>query len=312
VPADVESEGTAVVPGKSLFELVRRLPPGPLALEAPDDGHDLALRFGEADYRLATLSAADFPDVAPPAGGEQLTVDRAAFAETVASVARAASRDQSRPVYTGISMTVAAGSLTLVATDGHRLAVKTTPVRADAEISHLLIPARALEELVRLPTSDDLLVIGVTANRVTFEVGGFLLTSRRLDGHFQPYESLVNGAFAHVATVSRGPLLEAVERAMVMVARNSPVELSFESDDVVVQVTTAELGRARERLALTEAGPSLTVAVNAAYLRDGLALVRGERVRLQMNDGLRPIVMRGASDDFTYLVAPVRRPGVAA
>jgi DNA polymerase-3 subunit beta len=250
VPADVESEGVVVVPAKSLLELVRRMPAGLLALEAVDDGPELAISFGSADYRLATLSARDFPDIAPLAGGEQVTLDRVAFAETVASVARAASRDESRPVYTGISLTVAQGYLTLVATDGHRLAVKTTPVDADVEIADLLIPARALEELARLPTSDNGLVICVAANRVAFDVGGFTLTSRRLDGHFQPYQQLLDAAFAHVATMPRELLLEAVERAMVMVARNSPVELTFDADDVVVQVTTAELGRARERFAL--------------------------------------------------------------
>ena len=218
LPADVEREGVVIVPGKSLLELVRRMPAGPLVLEAADDAPELALGFGSADYRLATLSARDFPDIAARSGGEQVTLDRSAFVETVASVARAASRDESRPVYTGISMTVADGSLTLAATDGHRLAVKTTPVDADVELTDLLIPARALEELARLPTSDSSLVIRVTENRVAFDVGGFSLTSRRLDGRFQPYESLLNGAFAHVATVSREPLLEAVERAMVMVS----------------------------------------------------------------------------------------------
>jgi DNA polymerase-3 subunit beta len=308
VPADVEVEGVAVVPARTLLDLLRKLPMEQVTLEL-ETSSALRVVSGEADYRLNTLPAADFPALPSAPPGERARVERAGFVRAFESVARAAARDASRPVYTGVLVTLAAGDLTMVATDGHRLAVRRARLEAVGDVASTLIPARALVELTRLPVDDEWLELSVTDNLVSFEVGGYRLTARRLNGQFQPFEPLLASAFAHEALVGRELLLEAVDRATVVVQRNSPVVLAFGADGVSLRVTTAEVGEATERMPLRKPGPDITVAFNPRYLLDGLQLIEGDDVTFKLNDELRPVVLQGATDSFTYLVAPVRRAG---
>lgn len=308
VSADVEAEGLVVVRARTLLDLLRKLPSEQVTLEAePSSG--LRVVSGEADYRLNAFPAADFPALLSLDPVVPARVERAGFAHAFESVARATARDASRPVYTGVLVSLTDGVLTMVATDGHRLAVRRARLGSLGDLAPTLIPARALVDLTRLPVHDEWLELSVTDNLVSFEVGGYRLTARRLNGQFQPFEPLLTAAFAHEALVERELLLEAVDRATVMVQRNSPVVLAFGADGVSLRVTTAEVGEATERMPLRAPGPDITVAFNPRYLLDGLQLIEGDDVKFKLNDELRPVVLQGATDGLTYLVAPVRRPG---
>lgn len=306
-PAAVAEPGTFVLPGRALDAIARLLPGPRVAVETVDEGARVRFTSGSSTYVLDTYPAADFPRL-PELAGQVSSIEVAPFLETLGSVAYAAARDESRPVYTGILVRIGARSLSMAATDGYRLAVKTTPLEHDNADVEALIPARALQEVARAAAGGGTIALHVDERHVVFELSESRVTSRRIEGRFQDYESLLAGPFAHEIPVQREKLLQAIKRTAVLVERRSPIQLSFAAGELVVRVRTPELGEAHEQLPVDYLGDPLHFAFNAEYLRDGVAAVAGDIVRFHLGDPLRPVVLRGVGQDFSYLVAPIRRP----
>lgn len=308
IPCRVDEPGAAVPSARRLLELVRRLPDAEVEIAAVPAGSTVRVTSGESEYVLRGGDPADFPQLPDDLDGVTVELECAAFVETIGRVVRAASTDLSRPVYTGIQMRVDEQAITLVATDGYRLASKRTAVRSGGGEVDVVVPARALGELVRLAGGAATVRVTVAPNTIEFALPHLTLWARRIAGRPQDHEQILASAFSHDARVSRRALLAAVDRAAVMIERNAPLELVFERSELSLHVRTAESGEAHERLALAAPTEPLRIGFNARYLRDGLELVDGDEVRFRMNDGIRPVVLGGASDDFAYLVAPLRLP----
>ena len=296
-----------MVPARLLVDLLKKLPGGALAIDATE-ASVVRLASGEGEYAVNAFPIADFPRLPMPPSSDSVCVDRASFSQALAQVLPIAARDLSRPVYTGILMSVDARKLSLVATDGYRLAVVERDVTGSGGLPPTLIPARALAEVVHLPDEAESICLSVGENTILFEVGDYQVTARRLNGQFQPHEALINTDFAYEAVIDRTLLAEAVARVSVLAQRGKPITLDFQGDSVVVKVTSSDLGQASERIIMESAGPTLAVAFNPSYLADGLHLIDGHAVNVRMNDALRPIVLRGRYGDVTYLVAPIRSP----
>ncbi len=224
VDCEVEGDGAVVAPGRLLVDLARLLPDGEVVLEHKPEQGTLEVTCGSASYKLNTYSAEDFPKLPDAESAQTFTADRAAFLETVSRVARSASRDESRPVLTGILVRFEGGKLVMAATDSYRLSVKETEI-AGSEGAELeaIVPARALTELSRIAQDEGDLRIGVQENHVVFGAGETWLTSRRIDGQFPNYKQLLPETFEHEVKLPREEFLEVVRRASVMAQRNSPL-----------------------------------------------------------------------------------------
>ena len=310
VDCDVEGEGAVVAPGRLLVELARLLPEGEVVLEQEADRGMLAVTCGPASYRLNTYSAEDFPKLPDVGTAETFTVDRAAFLETVARVARAASRDESRPVLTGIMVQFAGGKLVMAATDSYRMSVKETdlPGAAAAELE-AIVPARSLTELGRIAQDGEDLQIGVQENHVVFGAGDVWLTTRRIDGQFPNHKQLLPETFEHEVALPREEFLDVVRRASVMAQRNSPLRLRFAEGEVTVSAQTQDVGEARESMPVPFAGEPLEIGFNPEFLRDGLESVDSEEVALRLISPLRPGLLYSADENFSYLIMPIRLAG---
>jgi DNA polymerase-3 subunit beta len=307
IPCRVDEPGVVVPSARRLLEIVRRLPDPEVELAAVPGGSAVRVTSGDADYVLRGSDAGDFPQLPGSVDGTSIELECAALVETIASVVRAASTDLSRPVYTGVQMRTDGETLTLVATDGYRLASKRTAVTSGGDVD-VVVPARALAELVRLAGDASTVRMTVAPNTIELALPRLTLWARRVEGRPQDHEPILSSAFSHDACVSRRALIDAVDRAAVMIERNAPLELVFDRSELSLHVRTSESGEAHERLALTRPAEPMRIGFNARYLRDGLDLVQGEEVVFRMNDGIRPVVLSGASDDFAYLVAPLRLP----
>ena len=312
IEAEVEDAGAIVVPGRLLVDIARLLPPGEVTIEHRADEGIARLTCGSASYGLHTFNAEDFPRLPELEGDGAFSVDRQAFLETVAKVSRSASRDESRPVLTGILVRFEGGRLAMAATDSYRLSVKETPLETgpsgDVEA---IVPARALAELSRLAQAStaDEIELAVRENQIVFVAGGVGLTARRIDGQFPNYKQLVPEAFEAEVEVPREEFLDVVRRTALMAQRKSPLRLRFESGEVTVSAQTQDVGEARESLPIRYSGDTLEIGFNAEFLRDGLESVTDERVRLKLISPLRPGLIQGEGDDFLYLIMPIRLAG---
>jgi len=309
VAARVEGDGAVVLPGRTLVDIARLLPSDDVTIEHRASESVVHVSSGSASYTLHTYNAEDFPRLPEFADTQTFPVDREALLETIARVARAASRDEARPVLTGVLVQFAGDKLVMAATDSYRLAVKETTLAAPAPELEAIVPSRALQELSRVAGDADEIAVGVQENQVLFSVGGVWLTTRRIDGQFPNYRQLLPEAFEHELAVPRAELLDVVRRAAVMIQRATPLQLRFAEGEVTVVARTHEVGESTESMPVAYAGEPLEIGFNAEFLREGLESVEGDDVRLKLISPLRPAVLTDEGEDFTYLVMPIRLPG---
>jgi len=307
--ASIESDGSVVVPGRLLLELARLLPAAEVTIEHKLEEAAVEIRSGAATYRLHTYNAEDFPRLPDAEAAERHDVDRETLLETVSRVSRSASRDESRPVLTGVLMRFEPGKLVMAATDSYRLSVKETAIEGTVPELEAIVPARALQELARVAQAGERIELGVHENQVIFSTGDALLTTRRIDGQFPNYKQLVPEAFDHELALPREELLDVVRRVAVMAQRNSPLRLRFGDGELTVSAQTQDVGEARESLPVSFNGEPLEIGFNAEFLRDGIESVGGEQLRLKLISPLRPAVLQGEDDTFLYLIMPIRLAG---
>jgi DNA polymerase-3 subunit beta len=309
VQAQIEGDGAIVLPGKTLTDIVRLLPADEVAIEHKPAEAVVHVTSGSASYTLNMYNPEDFPRLPELDAVQTFSVDRESLLETIHRVARAASRDESRPVLTGILVSFAGGKIVMAATDSYRLAVKETEIGGNAPELEAIVPSRALQELARIASTGDTVEVGVHENQVLFSTDGAWLTTRRIDGQFPNYRQLLPEAFEHELTIPRVELLEVVRRASVMIQRATPLQLRFATGELTVIARTHEVGESRESMPIGFSGETLEIGFNADFLRDGLESMDGDDVRFKLISPLRPAVIQGEGDDFTYLVMPIRLPG---
>jgi DNA polymerase III subunit beta len=309
VEAKIESEGSVVVPGRLLLDIARLLPEAEVSLEHKLEEAVVEVRCGAASYRLHTYNAEDFPRLLDTQRTELHEVDRETLLETVSRVSRSASRDESRPVLTGVLVHFEPGKLVMAATDSYRLSVKETSLEGSVPELEAIVPARALGELARIAAEGETIALGVHENQVVFGTGDAWLTTRRIDGQFPNYKQLVPEAFEHEVPLPRDETLEVVRRVSVMAQRNSPLRLRFADGELTVSAQTQDVGEARESLPVSFTAEPLEIGFNAEFLRDGVESITGETLRLKLISPLRPAVLQGEGDDFLYLIMPIRLAG---
>jgi DNA polymerase-3 subunit beta len=308
VPARVEGDGAVVLPGRTLVDIARLLPGDDVTIEHRAAESVVHVTSGAASYTLHTYNAEDFPRLPELTETETFSVDREALLETIGRVARAASRDEARPVLTGVLVQFAGEKLVMAATDSYRLAVKETSLDSSAPELEAIVPSRALQELSRIP-GDSEVAVGVQENQVLFSTGGVWLTTRRIDGQFPNYRQLLPESFEHELTISRVELLDVVRRAAVMIQRATPLQLRFADGEVTVVARTHEVGESNESMPVAYSGEPLEIGFNAEFLKEGLESIEGEDVKMKLISPLRPAILTDEADDFTYLIMPIRLPG---
>jgi DNA polymerase III subunit beta len=310
--AQVEGDGAVVIPGKPLVELARLLPESDVTIEYRPEEGTVQIVSGSYNSRLHVFNAEDFPRL--PAVDAQLhSIDREALLETVDRVARSASRDESRPVLTGILVRFEPGKLVMVATDSYRLSVKETELGEAAPELEAIIPARALTELSRLATGDTV-ELGVHENHVVFGTGASdgadaWLTTRRIDGQFPNYRQLLPETFEVELTLPKSELADVVRRASVLALRNSPLRLRLAEGELTVSAQTQDVGETQETMPAAYTGEEFVIGFNAEFLRDGVDSIVGDDVRVKLINPLRPAILEDAAGDFTYLIMPIRLAG---
>jgi DNA polymerase-3 subunit beta len=304
------TDGTVVVPGRLLLDVVRSLPKDDLTLEYRSSQQDVEVVSGPAKFHLRTLPAEDFPKLPEAPSSGVLTVPTGAFVDTINRVARAASRDETRPHLTGVLVSASERELRMVATDSYRLSVKETAL--DEALSGSLeanVPARTLQELGRIAAGGDSGTIGVAAleNQVIFSVDDVTLSSRLVEGRFPNYQQLLPDSYDHELRVNRTELVEVVRRISLLAQKNAPLRLSFSEGAVEVSAQTPDVGEASESLPIPFGGEPFEIGFNPEFFRDGLESAESDDLVLKLISPLRPgLIQSGDEGGFLYLVMPIR------
>jgi DNA polymerase III subunit beta len=308
--AEVIRDGTVVLPARLLVDVVRSLPVAAASLELRAAEHDVELTSGNATFHIRTLHAEDFPPFPEPDAETAVSLPAGAFVATALKVAGSASRDETRPVLTGILVSAAASEVRMVATDSYRLSVKETaletPLSAGFEAN---VPARALQELARIAAhaEEEELSVSVRQNQVVFVLGPVILSSRLIDGQFPNYRQLLPESFEHELRVSGAELRDVVRRISLLAQKNAPLRLAFSPGELTVSAQTPDVGEAQEALPVPFQGEPLEIGFNPDFLRDGLEAIEEGDVVLKLISPLRPgLLESGDGSGFLYLIMPIR------
>ncbi|HWG07781.1 MAG TPA: DNA polymerase III subunit beta [Solirubrobacteraceae bacterium] len=308
--AEVARPGSAVLPARLLLEVARALPADELTLELRSAEQDVELISGPATFHLRTLRAEDFPALPQPAPETRTELPLPEFVETVNRVARSASRDETRPVLTGILMSASGQELRMVATDSYRLSVKETALAAPLQGSiEANVPARALQELTRIAQQapGDAVAVSVGQNQVVFELGEVVLSSRLIDGQFPNYRQLLPESVEHELRLATAELTDVVRRISLLALKNAPLRLSFSEGTLTVSAQTPDVGEASEAVPVPFRGEPFEIGFNPEFLRDGLESVESDELILKLISPLRPgLIESPGSGDFVYLIMPIR------
>jgi DNA polymerase-3 subunit beta len=308
--AEVTREGTIVLPARLLLDVVRSLPATSVTLELRSAEQDVQLTSGNATFHIRTLRSDDFPPFPEPDPESAVELPAAAFVATALKVAGSASRDETRPVLTGILVSASDRELRMVATDSYRLSVKETtleaPLAAGFEVN---VPARALQELARLVshTEGEQVTVSVRQNQVLFLLGRVILSSRLIDGQFPNYRQLLPESFEHELRLAGPEFTEVVRRISLLAQKNAPLRLAFVPGELTVSAQTPDVGEARESMPVAFQGEPLEIGFNPDFLRAGLEAAEEGDVLLKLISPLRPGLIEAADGSrFRYLIMPIR------
>src|SRR5436309_11375769 len=310
VEAQVVRSGSIVLPARVRLDVVRSLPAAEVSLELRSAEQDVELISGGATFHIRTLRAEDFPPFPEPSADDGVSVPVEAFVQTALKVAGSASRDETRPVLTGILVSASERELRMVATDSYRLSVKETALEAAlASAFEVNVPARALQELARVAAGaeDGQLKVSVLQNQVVFELDGVVLSSRLIDGQFPNYRQLLPETFEHELRIAGGELTEVVRRISLLAQKNAPLRLAFKPGELTVSAQTPDVGEALESMPVPFQGEPLEIGFNPEFLRDGPEAVEEGDVVLKLISPLRPgLIESGDDGGFQYLIMPIR------
>jgi DNA polymerase III subunit beta len=308
--AQVVREGVVVLPARLLLDVVRSLPADQVSLELRAAEQDVELVSGNATFDIRTLRTEDFPPFPEPDPESVVSVPSAAFVATALKVAGSASRDETRPVLTGILVSALERELRMVATDSYRLSVKETTLEAPLSRGfEVNVPARALQELARIAShaEDQELSVSVRQNQVLFVLDGVILSSRLIDGQFPNYRQLLPESFEHELRVAGTELTDVVRRISLLAQKNAPIRLTFDAGELTVSAQTPDVGEARESLPVAFQGEQLEIGFNPEFLRAGLEAIEEGDVLLKLISPLRPGLIEAADGSgFRYLIMPIR------
>ncbi|GGA68630.1 DNA polymerase III subunit beta [Pseudoclavibacter endophyticus] len=317
IEADITETGAVLVQGRLLAEIANRLPQAPVELSRDERG--VVIRCGQASFHLPIMPLEEFPSL-PAIEGQQGTVDGASFAQAVAQVAVAASKEDVAPVITGVNLTLGADSLGLLATDRYRVAVRELEWEGGfQQPTTALVPARTLAEAAKsLGGAGKLTLTHVVQGErelIAFSSDHKTVTSLLIKGNFPAVERLFPTELPHYAVLQTSELVDAVRRVQLVLEREAALRFTFTQDGLSLEALGSEQAQASEQLDVVLHGDDIVVSLKPQFLLDGVLAIHSEFVRIAFtrteNPGKPgPVLMTGhtsgdqASDSYRYLLQP--------
>ena len=311
VEASVEKPGAVTLPAKKLFGIVRELPTPQIELEV-DEKNSARIIAGASYYRINGLAAEEFPPFPKFEENRKISIGQDKLKSLLRKTSFAISTDESRFVLNGIYMTLKEHTITLVATDGRRLALAEEEVdMPPSSQGECIVPSKAINELNRLLGAQHDVEIKFTDNQVAFTLQGekgysALITSKLIDGTYPNYRQVIPGEAKERITLVREELLQALRRAELMTSEKSnSVKLTFTKNKLEITANTPEVGEARETIAINYKGNDIAIAFNPIYMMDPLKNLDTDEIYLELIDELSPGLIK-INAPFLYVLMPMR------
>lgn len=310
IQADVKEEGEIVVSAKRFAELIRKLPGENVTISQDKEQNTIKIESDKSVFQLLLMNNDDYPKFPGFDGETSITIEDEKIKELIKKTLFACSKDEARPLFTGILMEIADGNITFVSTNTHRLSIKSLPFDAQEPMS-IIIPSKVLEEINRNLTGEIPQEVKITLlkNQILVTIDNVIIVSRLIEGKFPEYRRVVPPKFSVKFNINIKELTGAVERLSLFSGENAYniVKLMIEENQVTILSSNPEVGTGKEIIDCVTEGDKLNVAFNSQYLLDMLKNMDTEEAIFSMNTSLSPV--RITSDDelgYTYIITPIR------
>lgn len=306
IEADVVKTGCTTLPARKLFAILREVATLDIDLDV-DDKNAASIRCGSSFYKIIGLPAEEFPRFPLPEDGKSLQLEQNALRDLLKRTAYASSTDETRYVLNGVLMSFKQEKLTVVATDGRRMALAEAEVAAPSgKETEFILPTKAVAELQRLLGDKGDAKLTVSESQIIMDLGQTVLVSKLIEGTYPNYRQVIPTEAKERVTMEREPLLGALHRASILSSEKSQsVKLSFAKNLLTITATTPEVGEAKETMAINYKGKELNIAFNPVYLMDPLRNLDADEVILELTDELSPGVLK-INAPFLYVLMPMR------
>ena len=309
--AEVREEGEIVLPAKYLTEMIRRFAPGQVDLKVEEGGYTASITAGRASFELLGFPPEDYPAQSPAGREKTWTLPQALLGEMIEMTAFAASKDDMRPILTGVLLSFREDALEMVATDSHRLSLYCTPLEEKkGEEVRLVVPAKTLGELLHsvLKEEEGTVTISVDNGLIFFQVPGITLTSRLLEGKFIDHRQILPSGYQTRVRINTGEFLAGVERAAVLTHdRASSIRMEIDAAGLKLFANTPEVGQVEEELQALVEGEGVNISFNSRYLIEALKAFTKEEIYLDITGAESPGIIRPvlSANDYLHLIMPV-------
>lgn len=307
---EVKEGGSLVVPARLILDILSNLESEKVELTLVKEKSQLEIKSGESKFNLSVYFEEDFPKIPEGSDSPACTIKSEAFARAAKEVIKAASKDESKPLLTGVLVEINADTLRMVATDSYRLAVYENKIEGGpAQQIRIIVPARSLRELVRIISGKEngQISISLTENQAVFKAENVDLISRLIDGDFPNYKQLLPETYEKVIKINKVKAMGSIKRTAIMAQNNSPIKFIATNKQLVMSAMTQDVGEATEKMEADYAGDEIKIAFNPDYLIDGISSVETEDVAIEITDPIKPAMIKPVGDEsFQYLIMPVR------
>jgi DNA polymerase-3 subunit beta len=307
VEADIQSAGATTLPAKRLFAIARELPAAEIEVEVDTKNH-ASIRAGGSFFKILGLPADDFPPLPKLENARSIKVDQGRIKEMLRRTSYAMSVDEARYVLTGILISFKDGKITMVSTDGRRLALADDeldiPKSSEADI---VIPGKTVHELLRLFKDEGETTLNLSDTRIAVAVDGTVLNSKLVDGAYPNYRQVIPSETKERVTIDRESLVNALRRVSLLVSdKTGSVRLKLSKDKLAITANTPDVGEASESLAVKYRGRDLDIAFNPEFLMDPLKTLGSDEIHIDFVDELSPGIIRTNAASFLYVIMPMR------
>lgn len=304
--ANVEAEGSVVASGRLIGEIVKNLPEGEIRLESGEK--NLTVSSDPGTFSIKIMSPEDFPAVAEWEGNEAFSVGSKEFQTAVSQTSRASSNDDKRPVLTGslVEKNAKDGKIRIVATDSYRLAWAEFEARGNlAAWEDCIVPTKSLVEVARVAAGHGGdIQAKIYERQAMFKIGDMTIRSMLIEGQFPQYKQLVPKGEKTVVVGSKGDLIAAVKRALIL---GHNLIVSIGGGAMKIKAETPDVGESQETVPVDVQGAEMEVGFNGFYLLDGISAVDGDEVEIGLDDPQKPGIIRGPKEtSYTYILMPMR------
>lgn len=308
IEADIIEEGSVILNAKTFCDIIRHIPYDKVIFET-DDKLQCKIYCGDIEYYMSGINPKDYPELPVIVNGKDIEVSQKVLKDMIKKTIFSVAINDVRVIHKGIKFEIRPGEIRLVAIDSHRIAIRKEFINYNGEELSFVVPSKTMGETMKLIPDDDKFVkIGLGRRHILFEINGYTIISRLLEGEFMKYESIIPQNFNTVVRVKTKDLIDSIERVSLIITDRfkAPLKMEFEENEIKMSTTTA-LGTANDKMEASIDGNDIEIGIQSRYILDALRASEEDEVLINMVNPLSPVcVVPTTGESFLYLILPVR------